>query len=276
MPFVDKSRAEKYLRDPLRLCEFLLDSAVKWNVKVMTSTKPTAVTVSNGILGGLELKQSDKMVDVPCTKLIITAGAWTPDVFATLFPQSRRKIPITPLAGHSIVLKSPRHTPTQEEGYGGTHAIFCGPTSRTPWAPELLSRTGGEIYFTGLNDAAKPLPVLATDSKDLVEEDSIAELKSVAVQMMGLAKDGNEPRDDLEVTREAVCFRPVAASGAPIISKIADDELGSNIKQSADGGVFIAAGHGLWGISLGPGTGKVLAEMVVGQATSADVKGLAL
>ena len=29
-------------------------------------------------------------------------------------------------------------------------------------------------------------------------------------------------------------------------------------------GVFVAAGHAVWGISLGPGTGKIVAEMVIG------------
>jgi len=40
--------------------------------------------------------------------------------------------------------------------------------------------------------------------------------------------------------------------------------------------VFIAAGHGAWGISHAPGTGLVLAEMMEGRPTSAKVEALRL
>lgn len=41
-------------------------------------------------------------------------------------------------------------------------------------------------------------------------------------------------------------------------------------------GIWVGAGHTFWGITLGPGTGKVLAEMVLGEEPSADVRDLAL
>jgi len=34
--------------------------------------------------------------------------------------------------------------------------------------------------------------------------------------------------------------------------------------ETGKAGVFVAAGHAVWGISLAPGTGKVVAEMVMG------------
>ena len=43
-----------------------------------------------------------------------------------------------------------------------------------------------------------------------------------------------------------------------------------------DGGVFIAAGHGPWGISHSLGTGKVMAEMLEGEELSADVGALGM
>ena len=39
----------------------------------------------------------------------------------------------------------------------------------------------------------------------------------------------------------------------------------------AEGGVFLAAGHGPWGISQSLGTGKVMAEMVEGTELSAKI-----
>jgi glycine/D-amino acid oxidase-like deaminating enzyme len=40
--------------------------------------------------------------------------------------------------------------------------------------------------------------------------------------------------------------------------------------------VFIAAGHGAWGISHAPGTGLVLAELMEGRPTSAKTEALRL
>jgi glycine/D-amino acid oxidase-like deaminating enzyme len=40
--------------------------------------------------------------------------------------------------------------------------------------------------------------------------------------------------------------------------------------------VFIAAGHGAWGISHAPGTGLVLAEMMEGRPPSAQIETLRL
>lgn len=83
---------------------------------------------------------------------------------------------------------------------------------------------------------------------------------------------GKDEEDDLEILREGLCFRPVAAKGTPIVGRVADGVLG--VKTT--GGVWIAAGHGPWGISLSLGTGKVMSEMVEGRPTSADVRQLGL
>jgi glycine/D-amino acid oxidase-like deaminating enzyme len=41
-------------------------------------------------------------------------------------------------------------------------------------------------------------------------------------------------------------------------------------------GVYIAVGHGAWGISHSLGTGLVVSEMIEGKKTSADVSVLAM
>jgi D-amino-acid dehydrogenase len=45
--------------------------------------------------------------------------------------------------------------------------------------------------------------------------------------------------------------RPVTADGLPLIG------------ASANPRVFVAGGHGMWGIALGPATGRLLAEQIV-------------
>ena len=45
--------------------------------------------------------------------------------------------------------------------------------------------------------------------------------------------------------------RPVSADGMPLIG------------TTNTANVFIAGGHGMWGITLGPITGKLLAQLIV-------------
>lgn len=69
----------------------------------------------------------------------------------------------------------------------------------------------------------------------------------------------------------------MTSSGRPIISRVSDERLGGvKTRQGADGGVFIAAGHGAWGISHAPGTGFVLAELIEGRTPSAKIDALRL
>ena len=210
---------------------------------------------------------------MPCTRLIITAGAWTPSVYKTLFPKDSTRIPITQLAGHSLLLRSPLwkagdELPNQAQGTnsslslpkGGCHAVFStatGPDDRNDWSPETFSRAGGEIYIAGLNDPSLPLPEIATDRK--LEPKKLAVLMEEAQRLIG----GAEKEEELEVLREGLCFRPVTRRGTPIIAEVRPS-------------VWVAAGHDPWGISLSLGTGKVVSEMVEGRTTSADVSALGL
>lgn len=89
---------------------------------------------------------------------------------------------------------------------------------------------------------------------------------------------GQDEKVGLEVLRASLCFRPVTASGRPIIGRVPDAKLGKGwaTYEGAEGGVFVAAGHGAWGIAQSLGTGKVMSELLEGLETSANVKALGL
>ncbi len=212
---------------------------------------------------------SSHEIDIPCTHLIIAAGAWSPEVFETLFPDAKIKLPISSLAGHSLVVRSPRWTSEHEKR--GCHAVFT--TDDSGYSPEIFSRMGGEIYIAGLNSSSIPLPALATESE--INDVAIKQLQTTSRRLLGLS---SSEADDLELVRKGLCFRPVTNRGTPILGRIPDAVLGRGMstRGDGDGGVFLAAGHGPWGISMSLGTGKVMAEMVVGHETSADITGLGL
>jgi glycine/D-amino acid oxidase-like deaminating enzyme len=256
---------------------FLVDSCVSQGVQLHYPTTPVSIKKNaSGELSGVTIKSTTdgSVHDIPCRTILFASGAWTPTVFRELFPHSKLQIPITSLAGHHIVVRSPRlpapstqalEDKVESEAQGNKcHAVFS--SSMGGFSPEFFSRVSGEIWFGGLNSSTLPLPHLATDAK--VEEDSVECLKGVARNLLGSSEPDHN--DDLDVIQTGVCFRPVTRSGKPILSRIEDDKLGG-VKSQRSGGVFVAAGHGPWGIALSLGTGMVMAEMIEEIETSADV-----
>lgn len=209
----------------------------------------------------------DRDLEVSCSRIVIAAGSWSPRVFQTLFPQSKTKIPISSLAGHSVVVKSPRWLKEHEER--GSHAVFT--TDPDGFSPEVYSRPGEEIWCGGLNDADLALPDVPTDFK--TDEAAIERLLVASRKLVGIPGSA----DDLTVIRKGLCSRPASDSGKPIITRIADSKLGGvSTKAGTEGGIFLNSGHGPWGISLSLGSGKTMAEIITGHKNSADTSGLGL
>lgn len=164
-------------------------------------------------------------------------------------------------------MRTPRWATEHEEK--GCHAVFGGDSNG--FSPEIFSRIGGEIYIAGLNDASLKLPESASESKP--DPEIVKNLMQTAKKMLGAP----EMEDDLQVVREGLCFRPITKRGPPIVCRVPDQMLGEmSTRGGGDGGVFVAAGHGPWGISQSLGTGKVMAELIDGQAPSVDIKGLSI
>lgn len=264
---------------------------VKWHhpaqvISVVTDPDTNAISAVK-VLNSVSQTESV----IPCTNLVICAGPWTSQVFKSLFPSAKLRLNVSALAGYSLVLRSPRHTLSHERDTykGRSHAVFTTHPRSCGFCPEVFSREGAEIYIAGLNSSDIPLPAQAEGSREIMDKQEIQKLKAVAVRLMGKLAEGNLEAsddipnvDDLEVLREGLCFRPVTTSGRPVISRISEDLLGMDVKTESSrtgrekGGVFVATGHGPWGITLSLGTGKVVADMVDGVKTSADVSGLSV
>ncbi|OGM48456.1 FAD dependent oxidoreductase superfamily [Aspergillus bombycis] len=270
--------------DPLKLCRFLMDTAISRGVELHHPAKATSlVTDADGRITGVRIVDlvSQEASTIPCTHLVICAGAWTSRVFEELFPSAPVSISVSQLAGYSLVLRSPRHTLEHErQTYGGRcHAVFTSNPFSCGFSPEIFSRQGGEIYIAGLNDPDMPLPGRAEESRSLIDQNEMKRLEAVSAQLMGklMREDaGVRDTDDLEVLREGLCFRPVSDRGTPVVCRVDDDLLGGGVRTDGHGGVFVASGHGPWGISLSLGTGRVVADMVEGVRPRADVGELGL
>ena len=98
-------------RDPRRLCRFLLESCLERGVQLHHPARALSIDKDmRDELSSIRIlnTKTSGIVDIPCTKILIAAGAWSNQVFATLFPDSTKKLPISSLAGHSLVVRSPR------------------------------------------------------------------------------------------------------------------------------------------------------------------------
>ncbi|KAG2019159.1 hypothetical protein GB937_005452 [Aspergillus fischeri] len=223
--------------NPLRLARFLLESSLSRGVELHNPAKATSVITDqvSGVITGVKIINLDTQTEctLPCANIIICAGPWTPQVYHELFPLSRLPIPITPLAGYSLVVRSPRHTLQDERvTYASrSHAVFTAHPDSCGFCPEIFSRQGGEIYIAGLNDMHIPLPAQAEDSCKLMDQNEMERLKKAAVHLMGAlaesnveSTDGIANKNDLEVLREGLCFRPVSAHGVPFVTRV-DDHL---------------------------------------------------
>jgi len=149
------------------------------------------------------------------------------------------------------------------------HAVFT--TDPTGYFPEMFSRTDGTVWLGGLNSANLPLPA-ASEGKAIPIPAEREKLRVTAQALYGFQPDSQ----DVEVVREALCFRPVTPRAVPMIGKVPDGVLGDGAKTGSDGGVFVVSGHGPWGITLSLGTGLVASQLVEGKETSVDVGKLGL
>ncbi|GKU01016.1 unnamed protein product [Fusarium langsethiae] len=247
--------------DPLKLCQFLLERCREAGVRTYTPAIVRHVGADcHDELSYVRIGYTDcsSETTIPATRVLVCAGAWTPSVLESMFPGSHINIPVMSLAGHSLVVKNPGDIGDM------FHSVY---TSTDTFSPEIYARPNGHIWLGGLNASIR-LPPLATGARPI--ESSLENLKDLAKQII------DTQGEELEVVRTGLCFRPVSERGTPYITRIEDVDLrqGYSTRKGRDGGVYVATGHGPWGISLSLGTGKVMAEMMQGRELSADISKL--
>jgi D-amino-acid dehydrogenase len=144
--------------------------------------------------------------------------------------QLKLNIPIQPGKGYSITMARPTVCP-KIPCYFYERSVVA-----TPWKSGF--RLGGTMEFSGLNSR-----IIST---------RIQNLKSVAGEY--LKEPFHEP-----VIEEWVGMRPMLYDDLPIIDRT------SNPRN-----LIVATGHGMAGISMATGTGKLVAEIIAGQEPHID------
>ncbi|MEN8245034.1 MAG: FAD-dependent oxidoreductase [Thermodesulfobacteriota bacterium] len=132
------------------------------------------------------------------------------------------RIPIQPGKGYSITVARPERAPALPCFFAEKSVVA------TPWPDGF--RLGGTMEFSGFDDSLDPqrLAALSRGAEQYLQDASLGAIE-----------------------KEWCGFRPMTCDGLPIISW-------SPRLQN----VVIAAGHNMLGLSMGPGTGKLVAEMI--------------
>lgn len=148
----------------------------------------------------------------------------------------RLNIPIQPARGYSLTMSATKQMPS--------HALILGERRIA------VSPMGGLLRFTGRlevgNYSMEPNPVW------------LQRIENSAREYLRLDKR-------LDVKETWAGLRPTTPDGMPII--------GRSPKLS---NLILATGHAMLGLSLGPGTGQVVAELVNGKETTFDLSPLSL
>jgi len=145
-------------------------------------------------------------------------------------------IPIQPARGYSMTMSATKQMPS--------HALILGERR------VAVSPMGGVLRFTGRlevgNNSMMPNPLW------------IQRIENSAREYLRLD-------EKLDMKETWAGLRPTTPDGVPII--------GRSPHQS---NLILATGHAMLGLSLAPGTGQVVAELVNGQATKIDLNPMRL
>ncbi|KIJ52387.1 hypothetical protein M422DRAFT_26007 [Sphaerobolus stellatus SS14] len=222
----------------------LFEEAQAANVKLIIG-KPISWNEEDNLL---TISTPEGERNIPCNKLLITAGPWSARVVKQLF---NLDVPVSNLPGHSIIVRPSAPLPAQ--------AVFARIYGENmTLTPELWRRSNGLVYVAGENTGA-PLPEGTADVE--VDPAAIEKLVNASHQISSLLAQGT-------VVAEQLCYRPITRHGTPLLGLLKNGPGNTR--------AYLAAGHGPWGITLGPGTGKVMAELILrGYAISADISRLA-
>lgn len=187
----------------------------------------------------LNVFTSDGEIQIPIDKLIITCGPWSGKVAKKLL---NLDIPISYLPGHSILIRPSESVPPQ--------AIFSQILGENmSLSPEIFVWRNGMVYVAGENNGP-PLPDGTSSVK--VDPTAIDKLINASKELSSLLANGAIEVQQVRVENAAnflinmikqLCYRPITSQGVPLIGKL----------RSGSVKAFIAAGHGPWGITLGPG-----------------------
>ncbi len=255
--------------NPVDFCKFLQKKCEEMGVQILLDTTITSVEVTHGSLKSVTIACNKKRGTLDCRSLVIAAGPWSESVLSGLFPDSRVRIPSNKQSssGNYMIVKVPGWDGTQDTRV--CHQIYL--EDLFGLKVDISSRPDGTLYIGGTLSAQEELPETSTDVRP--QPKYVREMKKLVESVLRCSSD------DIEILETGRAYRPCLEHGRPIVARIPlDDLLGMRYRDRTEGreveqggGVYLNVGHGFDGITLGPGSGKVMSELIErGESLSAD------
>ncbi len=155
-------------------------------------------------------------------QVVLAAGAWSPQAAQGL----GLRLPVQAARGYSLTMTAPQHMPAQALLLGERRVAV---TPMGDPGDELGLRFTGRLELSGLNTT--------------VSQKHIAGIERAVREYIRL-------QPSLEIRETWAGLRPTTPDGLPILGIPA---------QIAN--LIVATGHAMLGLSMGPGTGQVVAEL---------------
>ncbi|KAF0711820.1 Aste57867_5078 [Aphanomyces stellatus] len=200
--------------------------------------------VHGAVSGLLHGPQRGVVVDgmtIEADAVVLAMGPWTfPCLtqwleFPSIAPPEVYKI-------HSVVLESARTAAFDP-------IVVFGELKESHNDVEIVPRPDGSVYACGPRDA-EPLP--ASASLVLPTAARVAELIAGVAAFDGAAAES-------EVVAKQACYLPSTKDNIPVVGRVQD-------------GIYVAAGHGCWGVLNAPATALALSQLVLtGHTTCVDL-----
>ncbi|KAH3686541.1 hypothetical protein WICPIJ_002482, partial [Wickerhamomyces pijperi] len=185
----------------------------------------------------------EESIEILGDQIVLSMGPWT----SKILPDC----PISGLRAHSITI-------APHKGMVSPYAIFTElKIGRGKYvSPEMYARKE-EVYVCGEGDTLVDLPE-TTDDVEVIKEKCDELFHYVGKLSPNLSRG--------HIVKRQACYLPVLdvpSSSGPLIGE-------TNVEN-----LYLASGHSCWGINNAPGTGKILAELILeGECRSADISAL--
>jgi glycine/D-amino acid oxidase-like deaminating enzyme len=235
---------------PYRFTNFILKKAIESQAVELILGKVDEILFSDETEAATGLSYiptksvgKNERVEIMGDQIVLSMGPWT----SKILPDC----PISGLRAHSI-------TVAPHNGTVSPYAIFSelkiGKGKYV--SPEIYARKD-EVYVCGEGDTLVDLPE-TTDDVEVIKEKCDQLFHYVSKMSPNLSKG--------HILKRQACYLPVLdvpSSSGPLIGE-------TNVE-----GLYLASGHSCWGINNAPGTGKIMAELLLeGEVHSADVSAL--
>lgn len=239
---------------PDQFTKVMVELAQERGVKLTIATVDGLEFAEDGEspLNILATDESGEQVKIQATDVIFAAGPWTSSVAEKLLgKKASAALDIIPSPCSTSVIFRPS-IPTS------SHSLFTelSTPDGVSTSPEVYPRADGTLYMCG--DHTDPLRQRPFTQKATDATPSEIAIKNHQKRLEFIS----EKFKDAKIESTQACFRPESTRNKPIIGNLGK-------------GLWMASGHSVWGICNGPGTGKVMAELILdGEVKSADIRGL--